>query len=1107
MRTLLDFYQQSKEGASRLLLVAGSAGVGKTTTVMGMYQLIADQGLHFAQGKYDWRTRTPYTGLIQACQSLISQRGQSLRSHVSALDKEAVQVIAEALPDLELIIGQQSSPPDIGPIETGNRFRWAFREFIQSFCIPDCPLVMFLDDLHWADQESLVVLSSLLHDSDNMLIIGAYREIEGQQNQPLQKTLGLADMQIKIGPLRSNIIKQFFCDDPPENILRQSKGIPLKIEILRKIQAKGFGLEIGAKRFIVLLFDDLPDETKTVLQTAACLGAEFTVEVLAAACNTSCDAIADQLQPAIAEGLIYVRTDRSYRYWHDLIRSYIYSTIATQAAKHAQIGAALVARGNTMPTDLYIAVNQLNLGLSVVADRDSLARLNFSAARQAQQTAAFNLALTYLETALDLSTNAWEYDPDWATKLHLAASEVAYATGDFARSLTLAQAVLDASCTTTAESQAYELIIQAYTMQNHMQEAVDTALLALQNSGLSLLQEPPSLTVGDLADLPKTEDPRCLDALRILRASCTSAYVTDPALFVQIIFTMVNICKTYGNSPLAAYAYSLYGLLCCGPLDDIPTGYSIGQLSLALLNDLIADEVAAKTVDIFNGHIRPWSEHLQECQTPLLQGIKTGLKTGDIEYAGFSSINYCANALALGENLSICKVSHEEQVRLLRGLNLEYHGLYTRVGQWMIEHLSGNKADESSIISQMLQSQHGPGLTYVYTAKAIIAYLDASLSDAIAFADRAEQYVQTAAGLPLTAIHNYYQSLSLIAHYPQASESDRPSLLEKVETNQERMRTWANHCPANFAHKYELVEAEKARVLGEEGAIAHYEAAINGARANNYIQEEALALECFGNYWTPHDLDRALECLENACTAYEAWGARTKVDQLRDRIEQLRLTGQLLNRFKEACELPDGSKVYRERSDDNQTVVVIQAPDMPATRKVLANMRAIAFVARSMGLGDQCAIESPYKGKILRLPVKRIDFFIRKRGIMNNRTQTDIEVLRLFDGPESCGGVDHETGKLVWASLEIWTTAGKSFAEMIGSNINDELWTPLELHDLNQQLQQEGKLIDHPYWAYNWQQENGLWIRKRHRFMAREMFFGHIAGRLTRFSLGVEIVR
>jgi hypothetical protein len=102
--------------------------------------------------------------------------------------------------------------------------------------------------------------------------------------------------------------------------------------------------------------------------------------------------------------------------------------------------------------------------------------------------------------------------------------------------------------------------------------------------------------------------------------------------------------------------------------------------------------------------------------------------------------------------------------------------------------------------------------------------------------------------------------LALLSLSPDASNSEKAAWLNCVNTNQEKMQKWAEHAPMNYLHKFYLVEAEKARVLGQFlEAEEFYERAIAGAAENEYIQEEALAYELAAKHYLARGREKLLK--------------------------------------------------------------------------------------------------------------------------------------------------------------------------------------------------------------------------------------------------------
>jgi predicted ATPase len=97
----------------------------------------------------------------------------------------------DVIPEVALVIGQRPPPPELPPVEAQHRFRMVFRSFIGVLARREHPLVLFLDDLQWADSASLGLLKELSTHPDvcHVLVIGAYRDHEVPPSHPLLSTL------------------------------------------------------------------------------------------------------------------------------------------------------------------------------------------------------------------------------------------------------------------------------------------------------------------------------------------------------------------------------------------------------------------------------------------------------------------------------------------------------------------------------------------------------------------------------------------------------------------------------------------------------------------------------------------------------------------------------------------------------------------------------------------------------------------------------------------------------------------------------------------------------------------------------------------------------
>src|SRR5882757_1493543 len=186
-------------GATELVLVSGHAGIGKSSLVNELHkQLVPSCGL-FASGKFDqYKRNIPYATLAQAFQSLVHQilsKSDAEMSRWRSALQEALgpngQLMVNLIPELALIIGEQSPVPELAPQDAKNRFQMVFRRFLGVFGRPEHPLALFLDDLQWLDRATLDLIEHLVVHPEvrHLLLLGAYRDNEVGPSHPLARML------------------------------------------------------------------------------------------------------------------------------------------------------------------------------------------------------------------------------------------------------------------------------------------------------------------------------------------------------------------------------------------------------------------------------------------------------------------------------------------------------------------------------------------------------------------------------------------------------------------------------------------------------------------------------------------------------------------------------------------------------------------------------------------------------------------------------------------------------------------------------------------------------------------------------------------------------
>ncbi|MBE9052140.1 AAA family ATPase [Nostocales cyanobacterium LEGE 11386] len=362
VKELLAAFENVTSGTSEMMLVSGYSGIGKSALVNEINKPITRQQGYFISGKFDQLKRNiPYAPLIQAFSSLmrylLTEKNEKIaawRDKILAAVGTNGKVIIDVIPEVELIFGQQPEVPQIGATESQNRFHRVFEEFIKIFTQKEHPLVIFLDDLQWADSATLNLIQMLMTDveSKHLLLIGAYRDNEVNSAHPLIQTVE----EIKnTGAIVNNIVLQSLdlenvtqligetlqaIYSVTENIIEFPKKIIELAELiynktggnpffitqllqalyqenllkfdfkatkwqwnLEEIQAIGI-IDKNVVELVASRVEKLPIVAQKVLKLAACVGDSFSLDVLSIIHEKSPSLTANDLHSALQAGLI-----------------------------------------------------------------------------------------------------------------------------------------------------------------------------------------------------------------------------------------------------------------------------------------------------------------------------------------------------------------------------------------------------------------------------------------------------------------------------------------------------------------------------------------------------------------------------------------------------------------------------------------------------------------------------------------------------------------------------------------------------------------------------------------------------------------------------------
>ncbi|AVH70127.1 ATP-binding sensor histidine kinase [Nostoc sp. 'Lobaria pulmonaria (5183) cyanobiont'] len=988
IETLLQAFERVSLGATEMMLIAGFSGIGKTAVINEVHKPIVRQRGYFIKGKFDqFQRNTPLSALLQAFRDLMEQlltesntKIQQWKSKILEAVGENGQVIIEVIPELSRIIGQQPSASELSGNAAQIRFNLLFQKFTQVFTIAEHPLVMFLDDLQWADSASLKLIQLLMADTGHLFLIGAYRNNEVKRAHPLMLTLSEIEKTqatiktITLAPLSQRQVNQLVADTlkcsenlalPLSRLVSQkTQGNPFFatqfIKALHQDRLIKFNFESGCWEcdiaqvnqqavtddvvaFMVLQLQRLPQSTQNILQLAASIGNQFDLATLAIVSESSEIETAADLWKALEEGLLLTTGDiykffqhsgqdsdskpfnsnfqvPTYKFLHDRVQQAAYSLITENQKQttHLKLGQLLLNNisASEQEEKIFQIVSQLNLGLRLITqqtERDQLAQLNLLAGRKAMAATAYTAAIEYLTLGMELLTaDRWQSQYDLTLALSEDAAKAEYLNTNFEQAIKLTDLILQQTTQMLDTIKAYELKVQIYIAQDQQVKAIETGLKALEQLRISLIspdvEQQKLPTLANLANIPEMTNLESLAALRLLISITPPVHHVKPDMFPLVALTMLHLCLEQGHSSLAAFAYGSYSIFLCAVNGDVDTAYHSGQISLKLLEQYQSKQLSPKIYMLFGVFVCACKEHGRNTLTFLRESIQCGLEVGDIEYASYSIMAECTHLFLIGETLDAVEERQGKYIDLLLKLKQKHCVDYAQIWRQVTLNLLGRSShqyyltgidfDETEMLPYLHNSHNHQSLFAIYVAKTAILYTFGQYEQAATNAEKATEYMDGAFGLLLVVGHNFYYSLCLLATYfschnetllPSTIRKQQECWLNQVVTNQKLMHYWAGYAPVNFQHKYDLVEAETARVIGDKlKAMEYYDRAISLAQENGYIQEEGLSNELAAKFYLDWGKEKVAQAyMQEAYYCYARWGAKAKTDDLQKRYPKL----------------------------------------------------------------------------------------------------------------------------------------------------------------------------------------------------------------------------
>ncbi|MBI5446876.1 MAG: sigma 54-interacting transcriptional regulator [Deltaproteobacteria bacterium] len=763
--------EDARQGNIRMMLVTGYPGVGKTSLVHEFRRAVFERQGWVGSGKYDALGRgAPYSGIIEALRDLWrrllaeeSRRLSECRQRLIEALGPHLGVITAATPELERIVGTPPPVPALGAVESKNRFHRCFQQALQALTAEDAPLVLFLDDLQWADASSLELIEGALEKGlRNCLFVGAYRDNEVDESHPLTRTFqriqdkGISLETIGLRPLDVQDIRSLVADT-----LRTvgNEATPLADLVFRKTAGNAF----FARAFLTTLYDEglldwsqgagwtwdlrriaqaqgtenllelasrkvanLPDPVRHTISLAAALGHRLELGTLVAVCEASAETVEADLIVACRERVL-LKGEHGYQFEHDRLQETAYAAIpeASRAETHLRIGRLLTAGTDSSlrAARVFEVLEHLNRAQDLLndpAERLDTVRLNVAAGRMARAAAAFPAAHGYFSHALALlPADPWKSHYELALDLYSEAAEAAFLTSNFREADRLVNVVLAHASDILGKVAAYETQIAVAHARGREEEALRITREVVAQLGVPIPPEPSDREVNqavlearrrvqDILSEPPDRvrlmsDERSLAAMRLLTRAGVAAGMVNYPLYWLIVCAMVELTARFGHSPEAPVTYIMAGGMLSYLVQDYEGGYRAGERGMALLESLGSPRWQSFCHFLFTIDIKCWRAHCDALVEGFSEAHRMGLETGDLLSASTSAHLCCESALHSGMELGrlerFIRAYREESGRL--GIERVASGLLEleKLAQTLREGFDASAPPETSLFA------------------------------------------------------------------------------------------------------------------------------------------------------------------------------------------------------------------------------------------------------------------------------------------------------------------------------------------------------------------------------------------------------------------------
>lgn len=942
LKTLQSTFEEVELGYNKALLICGDSGSGKTALVREFREINSKKNVIYISGKWDqFERNVPYGPIIQAFTSffriIVSQGDDSIQKWRNLFLHnlgDRCQIIADIVPEFLWIVGEQAFEEKINIVELQNSILIAFQQFLSTIT-EEITIVLFMDDIQWADQPSMELLRYVIQDNqiNNIFFILASRSPETSQQLNIK--------QLLLDPLKEEEIETWLiqrygfqqdCSSLVTYIKTVSQGNPFFIhQILLTLEKENliywnrntrvFEFKLGdvagnliGKDVIAHLNNKLlkmSDKVKYCLDFASCLGTKFNLSEISIATQIPKEELINDLYFIAEEGFIYFlegyesEKDISFSFLHDSVQQAIYSSINEVKKRqiHLTIGKQLRSYyERTNLGNIFKLADHFNISadLLTISERLELAHLNANAGENAKNSAAFEAAYRYFSKGKDLlDKECWEHYYDLAYRIYNGLGVCAYLNSKFEEAEKAFEVILKNSKTNEEKLYVYNLKLTQYTHLNKVKEAVESGTTGLKLFGWKLDRSIMKWDIlkellliqwllrgkkpEELLNLPPMTNQRNKLIMQSLISMNAPTYHVNQNLATYLMLRAFRWTLEHGDTDITALVYNNYSLIMSAGFGNFEKSYQFGNLAIRHVEKSQSISLKARVYFVYGSFVNHWKNPISKNLEYLYNAQKYCLQVGNFHLAGACSSFIVMTQLIKGEQLPQILDEIDRQFTLVNKIQYKISiGFMSEVKSWLqwLSKIDNNQPTE------FIQYEEDPSAFIIHnTIRLQMSYIMDNENEAWKIIEELNKTVTKSLVLVMAPEFYFYQTLWLCRFYQRNVKRNQLQIAKLLKRNLKVMKKWANHSPNNYEHKYLLMKFEALTVLNPEKINeSWYEQAVELALNNGFFQDAAIICECAGNHYLSKGLSRlGKHYITEAHELFGNWGATRKQEMLRNK--------------------------------------------------------------------------------------------------------------------------------------------------------------------------------------------------------------------------------